>query len=89
MGRIPDLKFYDRDGMMEKKKQELERSHSEKVRRNIVFDFHREMVEYCQSDVALLRAGCQAFQQEFERQVGFNPMAKCMTIASACNLYWR
>ena len=44
---------------------------------------------YCQLDVALLKAGCQAFQQEFERQAEFNPMAKCMTIASACNLYWR
>ena len=48
-----------------------------------------QMVEYCQSDVTLLKAGCQAFQQEFEHQAGFNSMAKCMTIASACNLYWR
>ena len=47
------------------------------------------MIEYCKSDVALLKAGCEAFQQEFERQAGFNPMAKCITIASACNLYWR
>ena len=39
--------------------------------------------------MALLKAGCEAFQQEFERQAGFNPMAKCITIASACNLYWR
>ena len=46
-------------------------------------------MRYCQSDVALLKAGCQAFHQEFERQAGFNPMAKCMTIASDCNLYWR
>ena len=87
--RIPDLEFYDPEGMVEKKKQKLARWHSEQVRRNVVFDFHREMVEYCQSDVALLKAGCQAFQQEFERQAGFNPMAKCMTIASASNLYWR
>ena len=46
------------------------------------------MIDYCKSDVALLKAGCEAFQQEFERQAGFNPMAKCITIASACNLYW-
>ena len=89
MGRIPDFEFYDPKGMMEKKKQELECWHSDQVHQNVVFDFHQEMVEYCQSDVALLKAGCQAFQQEFERQAGFNPMAKCMTIASACNLYWR
>ena len=46
------------------------------------------MIDYCKSDMALLKAGCEAFQQEFQTQAGFNPMAKCMTIASACNLYW-
>ena len=53
------------------------------------FDFRQEMIDHCKSDVALLKAGCEAFQQEFERQAGFNPMTKCMAIASACNLYWR
>ncbi|CAH3144229.1 unnamed protein product [Porites evermanni] len=52
-------------------------------------DDEREILVYCKSDVALLKAGCEAFQQEFERRAGFNPMAKCITIASACNLYWR
>ena len=47
------------------------------------------MIDYCKSDVALLKTGCQAFQQEFQTQAGFNPMVKSMTIASACNLYWR
>ena len=52
------------------------------------FNFRQEMIDYCKSDVALLKAGCEAFQQEFQTQAGFNPMAKCMTIASTCNLYW-
>ncbi|CAH3173735.1 unnamed protein product [Porites evermanni] len=89
VGRIPDLEFYDPEGMMAKKKDELARWHAEQVRRNVRFDFQQEMIEYCKSDVALLKAGCEAFQQEFEQQAGFNPMAKCITIASACNLYWR
>ena len=89
VGRIPDLEFYDPDGMMAKKKDELTRWHADQVRRNVTFNFRQEMIEYCKSDVALLKAGCEAFQQEFERQAGFNPMAKCITIASACNLYWR
>ena len=83
VGRIPDLDFYDPDGMMARKKEELKRWHSDQVRRNVMFDFHRLMVEYYQSDAALLKAGFQAFQEEFERQAGLNPMAKCMTIASA------
>ena len=89
VGRIPDLEFYDPDGMMAKKEDELTRWHADQVRRNVPFHFQQEMIEYCKSDVALLKAGCEAFQQEFERQAGFNPMAKCITIASACNLYWR
>ena len=89
VGRIPDLEFYDPDGMMAKKKEELTRWHSDQVRQNVSFNFRQEMIDYWKSDVALFKAGCEAFQQEFETQAGFNPMAKCMTIASACNLYWR
>ena len=74
---------------MAKKKDELTRWHADQVRRNVPFHFQQELIDYCKSDVALLKAGCEAFQQEFERQAGFNPMAKCMTIASGCNLYWR
>ena len=81
--RIPDLEFYDPDGMMVKKKDELIRWHSDQVRRNVSFNFRQEMVAYCKSDVALLKAGCEAFQRKFQPQAGFNPMAKCMTIASA------
>ena len=44
VGRIPDLEFYDPEGMMEKMKQELERWHSDQVRRNVVFNFHREII---------------------------------------------
>ena len=89
VGRIPYLEFYDPNGMMAKKKDELTRWHADQVRRNVSFHFRQEMIDYCKSDVALLKAGCEAFQQEFERQAGFNPMAKCITIVSACNLYWR
>ena len=89
VGRIPDLEFYDPDGMMPNKKEELLHWHSEQVRRNVPFNFQHEMIEYCKSDVALLKAGCEAFQQEFQQQAGFNPMETCITIASACNKYWR
>ena len=88
VGQIPDLEFYDPEGMMAKKKEELTRWHADQVRCHAPFDFQQEMIEYCKSDVTLLKAGCEAFQQEFERQAGFNPMTKCITIASACNLYW-
>ena len=88
-GRIPDIEFYDPDGMMPNKKEELLHWHADQVHRNVTFNLKQEMIAYCRSDVALLKAGCEAFQQEFEKQAGFNPMEKSITIASACNLYWR
>ena len=89
VGRIPDLEFYDPDGMMPAKKEELLHWHDEQVRRNVTFIFKEELIAYCKSDVNLLKQGCQKFQEEFQSQAGFNPMHKCVTIASACNLYWR
>ena len=89
VGRIPDLEFYDPDSMMSSKKEELIKWHAEQVRRNVKFNFKEELISYCKSDVKLLKQGCEAFQEEFQREAGFNPMEKCFTIASACNMYWR
>ena len=37
----------------------------------------------------VLKAACRKFIQEFKEEAGFNPIEKCATIASACNLFWR
>ena len=55
VGRIPNLEFYDPEGMMIKKKEELTRWHADQVRRNVPFDSQQEIIDYCKSDVALLR----------------------------------
>ena len=89
VGRIPDLEFYNPDGMMASKKEELLHWHAQQVRRNVQFNFKEELISYCQSDVQLLKQGCQAFQRQFATEAGFNPMEEAYTIASACNLYWR
>ena len=89
VGRIPDLEYYDADSMMPSKKEELLQWHADQLARNVEFNFKQELIAYCYSDVALLKAGCQAFQREFASEAGFNPMQEAYTIASACNLYWR
>ena len=88
-GPIPALEYYDPDGMSPKMKSELQQWHADQVRRNVIFDFQRELEEYCKSDVDILQGGCEKFCKEFESKAGFNPFEKCSTIASACNLYWR
>ena len=89
VGQIPELEYFDPEGMTEKKQKELEEWHAKQVRDNVKYDFKKEMEQYCRSDVALLQAGCEAFAAEFESHAGFNPFEKCVTIASACHLYWR
>lgn len=88
-GPMPPREMYDPDGMNAKKKAEFERWYEEQVRNDYVFILRNEMKVYCISDVELLKAGCQAFQKEFEQHGKFNPMEKCVIIASACHRYWR
>ena len=47
------------------------------------------MEAYCKSDVKLLKAGCRKFGEKFKQKSDFDPMEKCVTIASACNRFWR
>ena len=42
-----------------------------------------------ESDVKLLKAGCEAFINQFKQEADSNPLEKCITIASACHCYWR
>lgn len=88
-GVIPDTTYYDPDGMSHKKKAEFLRWHAAKVSDNYVFNLKKEMKEYCISDVKLLKAGCEKFQAEFASHAEFRPMERCITIASACNRFWR
>ena len=88
-GVIPSVDYYDPDSMSAKKKAEFLRRHDQKVRTNYVFNLRREMEAYCISDVKLLKAGCEKFQTEFESHADFNPMEKCITVASSCNRFWR
>ena len=89
VGPVPDTHYYDPDGMSSKKRDEFLRWHAAKVENGYVFDLQRDMARYCESDVKLLKAGCSKFVKEFREAAQFDPLEKCLTIASACNRYWR
>lgn len=89
VGPIPEVKFYDPDGMSPSRKEEFLKWHEQKVKENYHFDFQQELLTYCQSDVRLLKEGCMNFQREFKSITEFNPMRNCITIASACNVAYR
>ena len=82
VGPIPALDYYMPETMSPEGKQALETWHQEQS--DQVFDFRKELVKYCKSDVRLLKEGCLTFKRLFETLTGFNPFDH-ITIASACN----
>ena len=88
-GLIPDLKYYDTNCMNTKKKEAVEKWHGEEVLKGESWNFKKELLEYCESDVKLLKEGCLAFAADFEKECKFNPLKENITIASACHNFWR
>ena len=84
VGILPSLDYYMPDTMSPEGKQAFETWHQEQRDQGVVFDFQKELVAYCKSDVRLLKQGCLTFKRLFEDLTGFNPFEH-MTIASACN----
>lgn len=89
VGPIPAQDYFDPQGMSPSRKTEFEEWHAARVAENYEFHFQDELLAYCHSDVRLLKEGCQKFQSEFWQLAGFNPFEHCITIASACNRFFR
>ena len=85
---LPDQHYYMPDGMSVDDRDAFRRWHAKLTHEGYVFDFRRELLEYCKSDVLLLKQGCMTFKREFEAKAGFDPFYQ-MTIASACKRYLR
>ena len=84
VGPIPALDYYMPETKSPEDRQALETWHQEQRAKNVVFDFQKELIAYCESDVRLLKQGCLTFKRLFETLTGFNPFDH-ITIASACN----
>ncbi|XP_052761746.1 uncharacterized protein LOC128204370 [Mya arenaria] len=90
---LPDLKYYTPDSMKPEARQAFLNWYTEN--KNTVFDFQKEILRYCRSDVDILRKCCLKFRSSFmdltkkgDNKV-IDPFEKCITIASACNLVFR
>ena len=88
VGPLPAEHYCDPQGMSVERVNEFERWYNAHPP-DYVFDFQKELLAYCESDVLLLKGACQVFCEEFEEISGFNPLHRCITIASACNLFYR
>lgn len=96
VGPLPAKKFYMPQTMGIDDLKTFETWYKEQTEADTVFDFQRDILEYCRMDVRILREGCQTFQRLFQQETtiyneegkvitpGFNPFSH-VTIASACN----
>nr|DAC81407.1 TPA_asm: PolB-C [Rhodactis coral adintovirus] len=89
IGPIPPIEDYDPDSMSKKERNEFLTWHQELQNRNYVFDFHKELIEYCRSDVDILRRCCLKFKELMQETCDLDPFLHCVTIASACNRVFR
>src|SRR5215831_14127373 len=60
-----------------------------KCKENTVFNFQREILDYCRTDVDILRRACMAFRKIFLERGNVCPFEECTTIASTCMRVFR
>ena len=91
-GPYPDKEFYGYKFFSTKKYNEFEIWYREASK--YPFDFQKEFLEYCWSDVILLSQGCLAFRTIIQNMTkidgfGIDPFRSAITIASLCHVIYR
>ena len=62
--------------------------YDDRVSENYVFDFHKEILEYCRSDLDILRRGIMKLREDFIQLEIIDPL-RYITIASICMMIYR
>ncbi|XP_072761952.1 uncharacterized protein [Anoplolepis gracilipes] len=89
VGPLPNVQYYSPDSMQVKEREKFLAWHSEMTRANYVFDFQREILDYCRNDIDILRQACMAFRKIFLQRGDVCPFEECTTIASTCMRVFR
>ncbi len=86
IGQMPDPRYYDPDGMSATQKLEFEEWYTKQDH----FDYQRDLLRYCISDVDILQRACGKFRADFLIQTqNIEPFLSGITIAAACNVVYR
>ena len=83
VGFIPSKKHYGYNQMKPKDRMEFLKWYGDRANENYVFDFQKEIIEYCRSDVDILRRGMMKFREDFIQLENIDPLCY-ITIASVC-----
>ena len=88
IGEMPSKKHYGYNQMKTQDRQKFLQWYDDRVNENYVFDFKKELIEYCRSDVDILRRCMLKFRQNFMNQENIDPL-KYITIAGVCMAIYR
>lgn len=86
IGKIPDKKYFNTYSMSCEKLEEFNIWYDTQL--NIVYDFKKELYEYCKSDVDILKRSLEIYISDAIEINGLHPL-KCSTIASYCMKVYR
>ena len=88
VGNISSKKHYGYNQMKPDERTKFLKWYEERVRENYVFDFKKEILEYCRSDVDILRRGIMKLREDFIELENIDPL-RYITIASVCMTIYR
>ena len=88
VGTIPSKKHYGYNQMKPDERSKFLKWYEERVSENYVFDFKKEIIEYCRSDVDILRRGLMKLREDFIQLENIDPL-RYITIASVCMTIYR
>ena len=89
VGPIPCQDDYGVNFMKPSEREAFMVWHQEQVENNYVFDFRKEIIKYCRSDVDILAKCCLMYREMFREETGIDPFDKALTIASYCHQVYR
>ena len=87
-GCMPCKNDYGFNKMKPDERTKFLKWYDERVNENYVFDFKKEIVEYCRSDVDILRTGIMKLREDFLEIENIDPL-RYITIASVCMTIYR
>ena len=79
IGKIPDIKYFSPNEMMSSKRKDFMKWYDQQ--KDIIYDFKKELHEYCLSDVDILKKAMEIYIKDGIELNGLNPI-DCSTIAS-------
>ena len=88
VGPTPSKKYNGYNQMKPEERSKFLKWYEECVSENYVFDFKKEILEYCRSDVDILRRGIMKLREDFIQLENIDPL-RYITIASVCMMIYR